>query len=122
MHYTEWWHDRTGMEAVLAVMKKRKAQRLIVEKLDIRVRLETLAEEAAKLSQAALKMIRADRLNPTPLTPIEALENLREEIADVEIAVEMLSLSWMDDEAIEKIKEDKRERWAKLLEGEKTNE
>lgn len=43
-----------------------------------------LAEEAAELSQAALKLRRAiSQHNPTPMTVDEAEKNLREEIADV---------------------------------------
>ena len=99
---------------------------MITQKLGARERLEALAEETAELSQAALKMIRACRfgetVNPTPLTAEEALENLYEEIADVELAVEMLNVGVIGREKIDGIKEIKRERWAKRLEGEKTNE
>ena len=126
MHDTEWWDNRTGMEAVFAVMKKQAERKLIVQKLCTRERLEALAEEAAELSQAALKMIRACRfgetVNPTPLTAEEALENLYEEIADVELAVEVLNVGVIGRGKIDGIKDTKRERWTKRLEGEKTNE
>lgn len=50
-----------------------------------------LAEEAAELSQAALKLRRAlTQVNPTPKTPEEAEENLREEIADVWVCLNAL--------------------------------
>lgn len=100
--------------------------RLITQKLGARERLEVLAEEAAELSQAALKMIRAYRMggvvNPTPVTAKEALENLFEEVADVELAVETLGLYYVNCGRIEKIKEEKRKRWAERLKGEERNE
>ena len=100
--------------------------RIINQKLGARERLEVLAEEAAELSQAALKMIRAYRMggvvNPTPLTPEEALENLFEEMADVELAAETLGLYYMNRGKIEKIKEEKRKRWAERLRGAERNE
>ena len=118
--------NEKGTEAVLAVMKKQAERKLIVQKLCTRERLEALAEEAAELSQAALKLIRACRfgetVNPTPLTAEEALENLYEEIADVELAVEVLNVGVRGRGKIDGIKDTKRERWAKRLEGEKTNE
>lgn len=45
-------------------------------------RLRILAEEAAELSQAALKLIRAIE-GDTPVTETEAMANLIEEAADV---------------------------------------
>ena len=100
--------------------------RTIVSKLGARERLEVLAEEAAELSQAALKMIRAYKMggavNPTPITPNEALENLFEEIADVELAVEALGLYYMSRRRIGEIKEEKRSRWVERLKGVETNE
>jgi NTP pyrophosphatase (non-canonical NTP hydrolase) len=46
--------------------------------------LTQLAEEAAELAQAALKLRRTiTTLNPTPTTAERALDNLREEVADV---------------------------------------
>lgn len=55
-----------------------------------------LAEEAAELSQAALKLRRAiSQHNPTPMTADEAEKNLREEIADVWVC---LNAYFPDDE------------------------
>ena len=46
-----------------------------------------IAEEAAELAQAALKLRRAiTGTNPTPVTEDEALHNLYEEITDVSLA------------------------------------
>lgn len=98
----------------------------IAQKLGTRERLEVLAEEAAELSQAALKMIRAYRMggavNPTPVTKKEALENLFEEIADVELAVEALGFYYMSRRRIGEIKEEKRSRWVERLKGAENNE
>ena len=99
--------------------------RIINQKLGARERFEVLAEEAAELSQAALKMIRAYRMggavNPTPVTAKEALENLFEELADVELAVETLGL-YVNRGRIEEIKEEKRSRWIERLKGAENNE
>lgn len=99
--------------------------RIINQKLGARERFEVLAEEAAELSQAALKMIRAYRMggavNPTPVTAKEALENLVEEVADVELAVETLGL-YVNRGRIEEIKEEKRSRWIERLKGAENNE
>lgn len=46
-----------------------------------------IAEEAAELAQAALKLRRAiTQTNPTPVSENEALHNLHEEIIDVSLA------------------------------------
>lgn len=48
--------------------------------------LAQLAEEAAELAQAALKLRRAlDGVNPTPVSVDEAFNNLIEEMADVDL-------------------------------------
>lgn len=50
-----------------------------------------LAEEAAELAKAALKLRRAiDGCNPTPVTREEAEKKLEEEIADVEVCLNVL--------------------------------
>lgn len=81
--------------------------------------LEALAEEAAELSQAALKMIRACRLggtnNVTPVTPKEAADNLLEEMADVELVMDVLSYYTVLGEPIGDLKDQKRERWVSRL-------
>ena len=57
---------------------------IVRNKLDSRALLEALAEEAAELSQAALKLIRAKGLsgNPTLISDEEAEAELLVEIAD----------------------------------------
>lgn len=66
----------------------------IASKLDRRTILEGLAEEAAELSQAALKTIRAEKLNAntTPTSAFAARNNLIEEVRDVIALVELLDL------------------------------
>ena len=55
--------------------------------------LVQLAEEAAELAQAALKLRRAtDGTNPTPTPQSRAFEDLLEEVADVALLVELLHL------------------------------
>lgn len=56
----------------------------VVDYLDSSEVLAQLAEECSEAAQAALKMRRAlDGVNPTPVTPEEAMSNLIEELADV---------------------------------------
>ena len=79
--------------------------------------LAQLAEEAAELSQAALKLRRAlTGINPTPVTAEEARANLVEEIADI-LNVSDLLLEIDDVDEIYDIVQQKRERWLKRLEG-----
>lgn len=60
--------------------------------------LAQLAEEAAELSQAALKLRRVlDGKNPTPTTYEQALDNLQEEIADVTLILDILDLDVFED-------------------------
>ena len=60
----------------------------IWNRLTLRDQLEQLAEEAAELSQAALKLIRARELsgNKTPVSAEDAQAALEEEVIDVLIA------------------------------------
>lgn len=76
-----------------------------------------LAEEAAELSQAALKLRRAiDGKNPTPKTFGECKLELDEEIADVELCLEELTLFSDLDFIIQDVfVEAKRKRWLSRL-------
>lgn len=57
--------------------------------------LEQLAEEAAELAQAALKLARIDRdENPTPVTSEQAQKNLIEEYTDVIMCTSELGLDF----------------------------
>lgn len=62
-------------------------------KVPTREQLAQLAEEAAELAQAALKLRRAlDGTNPTPVSIDTALDNLKEEIADVCLQFDVLNI------------------------------
>lgn len=73
------------MEMEQAEQSIENAKLYVINRLDDRTKLEQLAEEAAELSQAALKLIRAKGLsgNVTPISEKEALQNVNEEIIDV---------------------------------------
>lgn len=70
-----------------------KYQEYILSVLNDHELLEQLAEEAAELSQAALKLIRASGYsnNPTPVTEQEAEANLEEELHDVLAVASLLA-------------------------------
>lgn len=72
---------------------KRNAD-IVREMLPLDERLAQLAEEAAELSQAALKLRRAiDGKNPTPITITEALSQLCGECADVYACLDVIGIS-----------------------------
>lgn len=73
--------------------------------------LTLLAEEAAELSQAALKLRRAETgTNPTPVPAATAAEHLIEEISDVSLVLQILKLE-PDPETVHR----KLHRWATRL-------
>ena len=73
--------------------------------------LAQLAEEAAELAQAALKLRRViDGKNQTPVKYEDALENLREEVADVDLVLAVLGLC-EDTEAVRARWDAKLARW-----------
>ena len=81
--------------------------------------LEQLAEEAAEVAQAALKLARIIRgENPTPKTACEAAEALEEEMADVIVCMRVLATGSIviDVENVEKIAEIKMKRCLDRLE------
>ena len=79
--------------------------------------LAQLAEEAAELGHAALKLRRVyDGTNPTPVQRSEALDNLMEEIADVELVLIILRLDMgVHVSEYAKIATHKIHRWAERL-------
>ena len=96
------------------------AQVYVMNHLDDRTKLEQLAEEAAELSQAALKLIRASELcnNPTMITKEQALQNMHEEIIDVLMCVRAYNcLLECVDFADAAENSDKWLRWAERLKG-----
>lgn len=82
----------------------------ILSVLSERELLEQLAEEAAELSQAALKCIRAEGLsnNTTPISTGQARTDLQEEFSDVLAVAELLEL-------IDCQNAKKWQRWAERL-------
>ena len=74
----------------------------IIKQLPRRERLEALAEEASELSQAALKVIRAEKLgqNPTPVTADKANVAMVQEFNDVLICALLLGISIPSEEEI----------------------
>lgn len=90
----------------------KKYRDYVMTTLGSRDLLEQLAEEAAELAQAALKMIRAYGLNGNACrcTPSEASDSLVEEIGDVEMLTDLLGLG-----AADTGDNPKWERWARSL-------
>ena len=77
--------------------------------------LAQFAEEATELAHAALKLRRAyDGTNPTPVSRHDAMAQLKEEIADVELLLACLDLDQYDADYT-RIKQAKLERWARRL-------
>ena len=84
------------------------------EDLDIKTKLIQLAEEAAELSQACLKLIRQmDGQTPVPETDCKM--HLLEEIADVALCSKVLT-SRVDDRIVTEIMAAKYKRWEERLE------
>ena len=80
--------------------------------------LAQLAEEASELSHAALKLRRVyDGRNYTPVTESEAIANLKEEIADVQLVVTVLRLEMNLSDSV-RAKSSKLKRWIGRLKGE----
>ena len=77
--------------------------------------LAQLAEEAAELSKASLKLRRClDGKNPTPVTESDAWANLLEEVADVMLCLTVLGVSVNLDEYSDAINT-KLARWNNRL-------
>ena len=83
--------------------------------------LAQMAEEAAELAKAALKLRRAkDGVNPTPVDVKIAEANLIEEYADVAVCVNALFTDEMYDRAVE-VACQKQDRWLKRLQERKNS-
>lgn len=102
-------------------MNLEEAQEYVKSHLDDRTKLEQLAEEAAELSQAALKLIRAKGMsdNATPIDKEKALDNVKEEIIDVLMCVKACGFDFGDIGVMEVMENSpKWLRWAERLKGE----
>lgn len=75
--------------------------------------LELLAEECTELAHACLKLARKERgENPTPTTILDSVNAIHEEIADVELCIEILACAkWYDNDRCTNIFYDKLKRW-----------
>lgn len=71
-----------------------RIRKKIRESVPDRTLLEMLAEEASETAQAALKVIRAAKMNesPTPMAESEAWNNLLEEISQMLVCVDALGI------------------------------
>ena len=96
----------------------------ILEKVGEPAALEQLAEECVELAQAALKLghvaqklARIERKeNPTPKTFDECREEFYEEVADVEVGVDVMMASpWNRVERINHYYDEHMKRWRKRL-------
>ena len=86
---------------------------IIKEKVPVVELLAGLAEECCELGQAALKLRRVfDKKNPTPVKEEDAIQHLYEEIADVNLYMNMLDVNRGE---IVRIIESKRKRWEDRL-------
>lgn len=89
---------------------------LIIPKIGLPATLEQLAEEAAELSQAALKVARIIRgENPTPLPYAQALDHLQEEVGDVRNCLKILEDAFPATMNTEAIQQTKMNRWLDRL-------
>lgn len=78
--------------------------------------LAQLGEEAAELSQAALKLRRVTTKgsSPTPTSKMEAMANFVEEVADIKVCLECLGYNIDGD--VNHVRDRKLKRWVKRLE------
>lgn len=89
----------------------------IRQKVGVAEVMATLAEEATELAQAALKYRRTlISGNPTNITQAQALEELREEIADVDLCLVIAGKDVCGQQGAElQMMEAKRNRWIMRL-------
>lgn len=96
-------------------VKLENAKAYITSRLPQAELLAQLAEEASELAHAALKLRRAlDGTNPTPVDFQTAFSSIREEIADVQLLVQLLGLG-SDPGELRAIMDHKILRWQQRL-------
>lgn len=87
----------------------------IIKRIPVCELLAGLAEECCELAQAALKLRRCyEGTNPTPADPDNQYEQFLEEIGDVELYLDQLSINRA---VIRDYKTMKLDRWKSRLEG-----
>lgn len=103
------------------IIQATSARYFIKEQVPRAELLAQLAEEGAELTHAALKLRRViDGTNPTPVSHPEAVDAIKEEVADVLLLITLLGLN-NDPDEIQKIIDFKTLRWAgRLKEKEET--
>lgn len=100
----------------MTIHERETATEYILERITQAELLAQLAEEAAELAHAALKLRRVyDGSNPTPVKGSVAYSNVKEEVADVLLLVGLLELD-RDLGEIQRIMNRKTERWKGRLE------
>ena len=87
----------------------------IVEQYGQEYVLRQLAEESAELCQAALKVVRAMH-GETPVTQVEAQDQLLEEIADVKIMLNILIDVMLNDRGLQRIVEIRKKKETRMIE------
>ena len=95
---------------------------LIEASVDLRAKLEQVAEECGELTKACMKLIRAiGNGNPCNVSEEEAIDNVVEEISDVEVATYYLKLALQEragydiwDKTIA-ISNEKSQRWIQRI-------
>ena len=89
----------------------------IVDCLPTEELLAQLAEEASELAQAALKLRGVeDGTNPARISKEDAIKNLLEEIADVNLSIHLLGFdNEKSEEVCQEIMVQKTDRWADSL-------
>ena len=89
----------------------------IIKLIGLPAVLEQLGEEGGEMVQAALKYARRKRgENPTPKSEMECLDNLTEEIADVELCINILILSGVvDEDRVAAVMKNKETRWRERI-------
>ncbi len=99
----------------MSPMEFEQAKRYVKEQTTRTELLAQLAEEAAELGHAALKMRRViEGTNPTPVSPKQAYENLVEEVADVRLLIRLLDFDFIPLE-IQRRMDEKLMRWQSRL-------
>lgn len=95
------------------------------EELPEEALLEQMIEECGELIQAAAKLLRIDRgVNPTPVPRKDAWKCLIEETADIEVVIDTVKMSMMNQEdrrRIEAAKQTKADRWLSRMEAKSGN-
>ena len=89
----------------------------LYEKTGEAATLELLAEECTELAHASLKLARKCRKeNPTHDTILQCVERIHEEIADVELVIEVLCCAdWYDPDKCTRTFYSKLNRWLTRL-------